>query len=406
MSGADLVLDGVTARYGDTVALDGVDLEIEAGEVVAVVGPSGSGKSTLLRAVAGLEPLMGGRILIGGRDLAGTPTHRRGLGLMFQDHGLFTHLDVAGNVGYGLELAGVDRDQRRARVDELLGLVGLSGFGSRSVGQLSGGEAQRVALARALAPAPGLLMLDEPLGSLDRALREQLVGELRRLLTGLGQTALHVTHDQAEACAMADRVAVIDRGRLVAVGTPAELWSDPGNVFVARFLGHPNIWTVDIGSDGALRSEGVVLAEGPPTGAGWPGAGEGPVPMVVPATAIGLVDGSSAGVRSRLADAVVEATVEQVTFDRGHHRVTARLLGPRARSVDPGRSPIRLEADAEEYEGSSAGPTAVFESAVALRAGQRCWLRIALDQLRRLDRSSAWPARPPPPRRTIGSNHL
>ncbi|MCL4142355.1 UNVERIFIED_CONTAM: hypothetical protein GTU68_019242 [Idotea baltica] len=239
-----LLVEQVSIRYGSALALDRFSLETEKGEIVAVLGPSGSGKSTLLRAVAGLEPLAEGRIVLHGRDLSGIATHRRGLGLMFQDHGLFTHLSVADNIAYGLKTAGTPKPEREARVAELLDLVGLAGFGDRRTGQLSGGEAQRVALARALAPNPGLLMLDEPLGSLDRALREQLTGDLRRLLTELGQTALHVTHDQSEAFAVADRVVVVDDGKPVAIGTPAELWDNPGSRFVAEFLGHPNIWTV------------------------------------------------------------------------------------------------------------------------------------------------------------------
>ncbi|MEM7325477.1 MAG: ABC transporter ATP-binding protein [Actinomycetota bacterium] len=257
MSG--LVVDGVTVAYGDTAALDRFDLVVTSGEIMAVLGPSGSGKSTLLRAVAGLEPLTTGRITLGGRDLAGVPTHHRELGMMFQDHGLFTHLSVGRNIGYGLRVAGAGRAAERARVSELLALVGLEGFADRAPNQLSGGEAQRVALARALAPEPGLLMLDEPLGSLDRALRDQLTGDLRRMLTEIGQTALHVTHDQAEAFAIADRVAVVSAGRPVAVGAPADLWAEPGTEFVARFLGHPNVWSVTVDGQGTVAAGETLL---------------------------------------------------------------------------------------------------------------------------------------------------
>jgi thiamine transport system ATP-binding protein len=356
-----LELDGVTVRYDAVAALDRVTMEVEAGEVVAVVGPSGSGKSTLLRAVAGLEPLAEGRVLVGGRDLAGVPTHHRGLGLMFQDHGLFTHLDVAANIAYGLKVAGVAKRQRLARVAELLELVGLQGMGSRRIDQLSGGEAQRVALARALAPEPGLLMLDEPLGSLDRALREQLVGELKGLLTELDQTALHVTHDQAEAFALADRVAVIDRGRVVAHGRPAELWADPGTRFVASFLGHPNIWTVTLDADGGVRAGGIdlgVLAAGHPLRA----SGPGPMDVVVPVAAVR--EGFDGG-------AAVEAMVEHVVFDRGAHRVTARLIGCATARSGPG-------------EGAD-GPTTTFDTDVAHRLGDRCTLSIEIDGMRRLE---------------------
>lgn len=235
-----LRVENLSVHFGDTVALDGVDLRVEPGEVVAVLGPSGSGKSTLLRAVAGLEPLAGGRVLARGRDLAAVPTHERGLGLMFQDHALFPHETVAGNIEFGLRMA--KSDNRRARVTELLELVDLVGYEDRPVTQLSGGEAQRVALARSLAPSPALLMLDEPLGSLDRVLREQLTAELRHLLGRVGVSALHVTHDQAEAFAVADRVLVMRDGRIEQVGRPEELWHRPVNRFVAEFLGHPNVW--------------------------------------------------------------------------------------------------------------------------------------------------------------------
>lgn len=256
-----LVVEQATVSYGDAFAIQNFDLEVSPGEILAVLGPSGSGKSTLLRAVAGLEPLVSGRILLGGRDLQGVPTHRRGLGMMFQDHGLFAHLDVADNIGYGLKVAGVARAARRSRVSELLNLVGLQGFDNRGTGQLSGGEAQRVALARALAPEPALLMLDEPLGSLDRALRDQLTGDLRRMLTELGQTALHVTHDQSEAFAIADRIAVVSEGRPVAVGAPSDLWADPGTVFVARFLGHSNVWKVTVDDERNLFAGSLLLGK-------------------------------------------------------------------------------------------------------------------------------------------------
>ncbi|UFU04698.1 ABC transporter ATP-binding protein [Ruania suaedae] len=226
-----------TVTYGATTAVAGVDLHVPAGQVVAVLGPSGCGKSSLLRAVAGLEPLTTGEVRWDGADVSGTPVHRRGFGLMFQDGQLFPHRDVAGNVDFGLRMAGIARAERAARVAELLALVGLSGFGDRAVASLSGGEQQRVALARALAPRPALLLLDEPLSALDRELRESLSGELRRILTETSTTAMYVTHDHDEAFAVADRVAVMREGRLVQAGTPAELWAAPADAAVAGFLG-------------------------------------------------------------------------------------------------------------------------------------------------------------------------
>ncbi|GAA3937063.1 ABC transporter ATP-binding protein [Streptomyces gulbargensis] len=236
-----LTLDGATVRYGARAVLDGVDLVVAEHEIVCVLGPSGSGKSTLLRAVAGLRDLDAGRVLLGGADQAGVPTHRRGVGLMFQDHQLFPQRDVAGNVEFGLRMRGVDRAEREGRAAELLDLVGLPGAQRRAVASLSGGEQQRVALARALAPRPRLLMLDEPLGQLDRGLRERLVVELRHLFGRLGTTVLAVTHDQGEAFALADRVVVMREGRIAQSGTPVEVWQRPASAFVARFLGFDNV---------------------------------------------------------------------------------------------------------------------------------------------------------------------
>lgn len=207
-----LELDDVTVRFGATVAVDAVSLRVEQGEVFALLGASGSGKSTLLRAIAGLEPCTGD-IRWQGESVMRMPPHRRRFALMFQDGQLFPHLDVAGNVGYALRVAGRRDD---ARVVDLLELVGLTGFERRRVTELSGGEQQRVALARSLAAEPRLLLLDEPLSSLDRALRERLAAELRDILTAAGTTAILVTHDPDEARVIADRVGTLDRGRLVA----------------------------------------------------------------------------------------------------------------------------------------------------------------------------------------------
>ncbi|QQQ77189.1 ABC transporter ATP-binding protein [Saccharothrix sp. 6-C] len=232
-----LRVDGVSVAYGPVTAVSEVDLAIGDGEVVALLGPSGCGKSTLLRAVAGLEPPAAGTVSWDGVDLAGTPVHRRGFGLVFQDGQLFPHRDVAGNVAFGLRMRRVEREAREKRVAALLDLVGLSGYADRRVTELSGGEQQRVALARALAPRPKLLLLDEPLSALDRALREQLAVDLARLLRETGATALVVTHDHDEAFTLADRVAVMRAGRIVQVGEPSSVWRRPADVETARFLG-------------------------------------------------------------------------------------------------------------------------------------------------------------------------
>ncbi|MCD6639481.1 MAG: ABC transporter ATP-binding protein [Nocardioides sp.] len=236
-----LSLREVTVRYGDTVAVDHVSLDLPAGEVLAVLGPSGCGKSTLLRAVAGLEPLTSGRIEVDGVDLAGTPTHKRGFALMFQDGQLFGHLTVARNVAYALRLRRTPREQLAARVAELLSLVGLEGYADRLPGTLSGGEQQRVALARALAVEPRLLLLDEPLSALDATLRQRLAGELREILVAAGTTALLVTHDHEEAFALADRLAVMRNGRVVQSGPIDEVWRTPVDEETALFLGYARV---------------------------------------------------------------------------------------------------------------------------------------------------------------------
>ncbi|MGW6706566.1 ABC transporter ATP-binding protein [Streptomyces sp. NPDC054956] len=250
-----LQLEGVSVRFGERAVVDSVDLAVAEHETVCVLGPSGSGKSTLLRVVAGLQSVSDGRVLLGGADQAGVPVHRRGVGLMFQDHQLFPHRDVGGNVAFGLRMRGSGRAPKRsyeARVAELLELVGLPGAQGRAVASLSGGEQQRVALARALAPSPRVLMLDEPLGQLDRGLRERLVVELRGLFARLGTTVLAVTHDQGEAFALADRVVVMRDGRIAQAGTPLEVWERPASEFVARFLGFENVVP-------AALSEGVAV---------------------------------------------------------------------------------------------------------------------------------------------------
>jgi thiamine transport system ATP-binding protein len=236
-----LRVEDVAVTFDGAHALAGATLHVAEGEVVTVLGPSGSGKTTLLRVIAGLQPADAGRVFLDGDDLAGVPPYRRGIGLVFQDHALFPHRDVAGKVAFGLRLRGDPPERIAARTDELLRLVGLEGFGHRSVGTLSGGEQQRVALARALAPEPRVLLLDEPLGSLDRRLRDRLLDDLAALFAELDQTAVYVTHDQTEAFTLGDRVVVMRAGRVVQTATPDELWAHPVDADVARFLGLENV---------------------------------------------------------------------------------------------------------------------------------------------------------------------
>ncbi|MFD0270946.1 ABC transporter ATP-binding protein [Streptomyces sp. NPDC127106] len=272
-----LELAGVSVRFGERAVVDRVDLRVAEHEIVCVLGPSGSGKSTLLRVVAGLQPVSAGRVLLGGADQARVPVHRRGVGLMFQDHQLFPHRNVGENVAFGLRMQGAaaglrglrrgSRGPAEDRVAELLELVGLPGARRRSVSSLSGGEQQRVALARALAPSPRLLMLDEPLGQLDRGLRERLVVELRGLFSRLGTTVLAVTHDQGEAFALADRVVVMSEGRIAQAGTPLEVWQRPASEFVARFLGFENVVPATVSDGAAATAWGKVpVPEGAPEG--------------------------------------------------------------------------------------------------------------------------------------------
>jgi thiamine transport system ATP-binding protein len=232
-----LSVEDVAVRFGDVLALDGASLQVGPGEVVAVLGPSGSGKSTLLRAIAGLESLAGGRILFQGQDLGDVPVHERGFGLMFQGYALFPHMTVAANVAFGLRMQDQNTAEIETRVKEVLGWVGLERFGERRVDRLSGGEQQRVALARTLAPRPRLVMLDEPVGALDRMLRERLVEDIAELLDRQGAAALYVTHDHDEARAIADRVAVMLAGKVIQIGTYAELEASPATPWVAEFLG-------------------------------------------------------------------------------------------------------------------------------------------------------------------------
>jgi thiamine transport system ATP-binding protein len=272
-----LALRDVTVQFGAITAVDAVHLDLGESEQLSILGPSGSGKSTVLRAVAGLERLASGHVEWDGRDVADVPTHRRGFGLMFQDYVLFPHMDVATNVGFGLDAGGAARDERTKRVAEVLDLVGLSGYEKRLPAQLSGGEQQRVALARALAPGPRLLMLDEPLGALDRSLRRDLLDELIAIFGRVNAPLIYVTHDHEEALAVGDRVGVMRAGRLETVLPPAELWQHPPTEFVARFLGFGNIVDAEVVDGGVQTPIGVFeIASGTPgtSGRAAPPAGD------------------------------------------------------------------------------------------------------------------------------------
>ncbi|MGY2050628.1 ABC transporter ATP-binding protein [Methylobacterium sp. JK268] len=268
-----LRFESVSKCFGALAAVQDVSLDLPAGEVFCLLGPSGCGKSTLLRMLAGFEDPTGGRILLDGQDLAGVPPHRRPVNMMVQSYALFPHLSVADNVGYGLRRAGLARRAVAERVAALLRLVQLDGFEARRPDRLSGGQRQRVALARALARSPRVLLLDEPLGALDRTLREQTQAELRGLQRQLGTTFVVVTHDPPEAMMLADRIGVMDRGRLVQVGPAADLYERPATRYVAGLLGDVNLieGRLGPGERGAVRRLDTPL--GPLTGTDHHGAG-------------------------------------------------------------------------------------------------------------------------------------
>jgi ABC-type Fe3+/spermidine/putrescine transport system ATPase subunit len=255
----DVVLDSVTKRFGDTVAVDAVELEVQTGEFVSLLGPSGCGKTTTLRLIAGFEQPDGGQIRIGNADVEGKPPYQRDVNTVFQSYALFPHLRVLDNVAYGLRHRGLAKPDREQRAREMLELVRLEGIERRKPSELSGGQQQRVALARALVMSPKVLLLDEPLGALDLSVRKQLQIELKRIQSEVGVTFIYVTHDQDEALAMSDRVAVMNEGRIEQVGTPSEIYDRPGSEFVASFIGDTNLIRRN-GSTIAVRAERMQVA--------------------------------------------------------------------------------------------------------------------------------------------------
>jgi len=265
---ATVELDGVVKVYSGHRALDGISLKLEPGEFVALLGPSGCGKTTALRALAGLEAVDGGSIRIDGDDVSGLPTNKRDIGMVFQAYSLFPHMTVLENVEFGLRMRKVDKAERRVRAQEALDLVGLGERGERFAHQLSGGQQQRVALARALVTRPRVLLLDEPLSALDAKVRVQLREQIRRIQTELGITTLFVTHDQEEALAVADRVAVMREGRIEQIGTPEELYVTPATPFVADFVGLSNRvpGTLKAGTITAAGTTFALLGEAQPDG--------------------------------------------------------------------------------------------------------------------------------------------
>ncbi len=236
-----LHIKNLSTNYEGKPVLDNINFSLDSGEILCLLGPSGSGKTTLLRILAGLDPPDHGRITFGGQNMAGVLSHKRNFGMMFQEYALFPHLNVVDNIGFGMKMHKWGAKKQRQRIEEMLSLVGLTGYERRRIDALSGGERQRVALARSLAPQPQLLLLDEPLGSLDRILRDRLAAEIRSILKSQGVTAVFVTHDQAEAFAVADKIAILLQGRLEQFDSPETVYRTPASAEVARFLGFKNI---------------------------------------------------------------------------------------------------------------------------------------------------------------------
>lgn len=260
MSGVGIILKNLSKHYGGKAAVDQVSLEVASGELVSLLGPSGCGKTTTLRMVAGFEIPDAGQVLFGNQDVTGVPAEQRQVGMVFQNYALFPNLSVTGNIGFGLRVARWPAEKAKARVVEMIELVGLTGFEGRAVQNLSGGQRQRVALARALAPEPRLLLLDEPLSALDAKIRAGLRTELRRLQLTLGITTVMVTHDQEEAMSMSDRVVVMNQGRIEQIGSPRELYTQPQTQFVATFIGLMNLVKAEPLGLGRWRMSGQEVA--------------------------------------------------------------------------------------------------------------------------------------------------
>ena len=253
----DLILSGVTRRFGSVVALAGVDLRVHPGEMLTILGPSGSGKTTMLKVVAGFELPDEGTVQLAGRDVTFAPPAQRDIGMVFQNYALFPHMSVAENIAFPLRMRRVPTAEINRKVEEVLQLVELAGYGDRLPRQLSGGQQQRVALARAIVFGPRLLLLDEPFGALDRKLREQMQLEVKRLQRRLGLTALFVTHDQEEALILSDRIAVMNRGSIVQIGTPQEIYARPVDRFVGDFIGESNLFRARATGPGTAVIEGT-----------------------------------------------------------------------------------------------------------------------------------------------------
>ena len=323
----DLELLSVSKRYGETLALDCVDLRVPRGETLALLGPSGCGKSTLLALVAGLETHEG-TILWQGHDLADVPAESRGFGVVFQDYALFPHLNVFENVAFGLRIRRTPPTRLRQQVSEVLALVGLDHLKDRDVTTLSGGEQQRVALARALALEPRLLMLDEPLAALDRNLRDRLVEDLVVILRDLDLSAIYVTHDVEEALAVADRVAVMQPRRIARIGTPQEIYREPGSEYVARFLGLDNLVAARLDRSGRRPLLRTALGTFPAEALTIPEAENSDLKLLLRPNGITILEeGSAAWTASSVAPWVIQGVLSDHSFRGASQRLKITVSG-------------------------------------------------------------------------------
>jgi len=339
--GASVRIENCGKTFADgTQALEPATLDIARGETLVLLGPSGCGKTTMLRIIAGLElPDAGGKVLFDGKDMTLVPIERRNVGMVFQSYALFPNMSVADNIGYGLKIRGVAGKERASRVAELVALTNIAGLEDRRINQLSGGQRQRVALARAVAIRPGILLLDEPLTALDAALRDRLRGELNRLLRALGITAIYVTHDQAEAMELGDRVVVMRKGAIVQIGSPREIYFEPRNRFVAEFVGAANVIEAPL-ADGHLLMPGGRLPVD--ATASLPAA----VAMIRPET-VGIVE-----VRT----APLTGIIDSVSFVGDRQRLVVSGAAQKPLTVD---APNTIKVKAGERIGLSIAPGAV-----------------------------------------------